>query len=69
VARELHDQTIEIIKQQVESIEADLKVLGDNNTIAESEMDLEFKNRLRRELSTIKEEVEGLADVVGGVSP
>lgn len=68
VARELHNETIEIIKRQVESIEADLQVLGDSNAISESEMDLEFKNRLRGELHTIKEEVEQLADVVGQVS-
>lgn len=56
---------VETVMQQVGFIEADLQVLGDSNVISESEMDLEFKNSLRKEVHTIKEEVERLSDIVG----
>jgi hypothetical protein len=42
-----------------------LQLLRDGHAISESERDVEFKDRVRNEMLSVKEEVERLGSVVG----
>jgi hypothetical protein len=54
-----------VVGQQCELVEADLQLLRDGHAISESERDVEFKDRVRNEMLSVKEEVERLGSVVG----
>jgi hypothetical protein len=42
-----------------------LQLLRDGHAISESERDVKFKDRVRNEMRSVKEEVERLGSVVG----
>jgi hypothetical protein len=56
---------VEVIGQQCELIEADLQLLEDGHAISESERDIEFKDRVRNVMRSVREDVERLGSVVG----
>jgi hypothetical protein len=56
---------VEVIGEQCELVEADLQLLRDGHAISESERDVKFKDRVRNEMRSVKEEVERLGSVVG----
>jgi hypothetical protein len=65
VARETQKNLVEILDEQVGWVEADLKMLSDENTILESERDLQFRKRVEEVVDRAKREVERLGQVVG----
>lgn len=54
----------EVVKVQVESIEADMQMLRDGNAILESERDTDFKKRVEEEVRTVKRDLDRLGRVV-----
>ncbi|KAF2688370.1 hypothetical protein K458DRAFT_414140 [Lentithecium fluviatile CBS 122367] len=68
IARALQEQVDEIVNQQVELVEADLRMLRDENVVLESERDPEFRRRVGAEVERVMGEVERIGHVVEEVS-
>lgn len=58
----------ELVNQQVGLIEADLRMLRDENVVLESERDPEFRRRVEAEVERVGGEVERIGRVVEDVS-
>ncbi|KAF2278876.1 uncharacterized protein EI97DRAFT_372095 [Westerdykella ornata] len=61
IAQDFQDKLIQIVDEQVGSVKADLKMLSDENAIAESEKDPEFRERVEAALERVRKKVGGLA--------
>ncbi|RYP01347.1 hypothetical protein DL765_010864 [Monosporascus sp. GIB2] len=68
IARGLQDKVNEVVNQQVGLIEADLRMLRDENVILESERDPEFRGRVGAEVESVRGEVDRIGRLVEDVS-
>jgi hypothetical protein len=57
-----------IVREQIAFIEADLKILKDENVILDSERNPEFRIRVRTEVEWAKEEIDRISRRFRGIS-
>jgi hypothetical protein len=65
IVQKFQQQMVEAVEEQGKLVQADLQLLRNGHTILENEKDVGFKNKIKAEMRSVKEEVERLGRVVG----